>query len=86
MVDRPPTPSAEAQGTCSFCGRGYDSARIVITGQGDAAICDECVDQCLDVLVERGGYLAAFPRLRGIWWKLMLRFAPVIKDARAKGK
>ena len=38
---------------CSFCGKGVDDVRKLIAG-GDAAICDECVDACVDVLIREG--------------------------------
>jgi hypothetical protein len=38
---------------CSFCGKGRDDVRTIITAEA-AAICDECVDLCVELLVKQG--------------------------------
>ncbi|GHU85713.1 ATP-dependent Clp protease ATP-binding subunit ClpX [Spirochaetia bacterium] len=38
--------------TCSFCGKGADTARRLIAGPNDIFICDECVEVCRKILAE----------------------------------
>lgn len=35
--------------TCSFCGKGKDEVKKIITGP-KVCICDECVEVCNDIL------------------------------------
>jgi hypothetical protein len=49
---------------CSFCGKGRDDVRTVIAAPG-AAICDECVDACVEVLIRQGYGRRHFSR----WWR-----------------
>ena len=35
---------------CSFCGRSQDDVNILISGGGDAYICDDCVEYCEEIV------------------------------------
>lgn len=35
---------------CGFCGKGHRQVEQLIAGPGGAAICDECVDLCNEIL------------------------------------
>ena len=35
---------------CSFCGRSQDDVNILISGGGDAYICDDCVKYCEEIV------------------------------------
>ena len=37
---------------CSFCGKSPSDTSYMIAGR-DACICERCVKQCVDVIVER---------------------------------
>lgn len=37
---------------CSFCGKGQDQVRRLITGPKHVCICDECVSLCADIILE----------------------------------
>lgn len=37
---------------CSFCGKSQHDVRKMISGPNDVLICDECVDQCNDIILE----------------------------------
>lgn len=39
---------------CSFCGKQRKQVKHLTTGPGGVAICNECVDLCRNILVERG--------------------------------
>lgn len=38
---------------CSFCGKSSENVALIISGPGDAYICDECVDLCCEIIKER---------------------------------
>jgi hypothetical protein len=40
---------------CSFCGKGQDEVRILLTGRNDTYICDECVTIMANVINENAG-------------------------------
>jgi ClpX C4-type zinc finger len=40
---------------CSFCGKGQDEVRILLTGRNDTYICDECVTIMANVINEQAG-------------------------------
>lgn len=44
MADKDKTPS------CSFCGKSKEDVEKLIVGGDDTAICNECVDLCVDIL------------------------------------
>lgn len=39
---------------CSFCGKQYHQVKHLTAGPGGVSICNECVDLCRNILVERG--------------------------------
>ena len=39
--------------SCSFCGKRQDFVYAIICGKGEAAICDECVELCKQIVDER---------------------------------
>ena len=39
---------------CSFCGKQRQQIKHITAGLGGVAICNECVDLCQNILVERG--------------------------------
>jgi hypothetical protein len=47
-----PSAMGDPVDSCSFCGKSADEVRKLIHGTawGDAYICDECVDQCNDII------------------------------------
>jgi ClpX C4-type zinc finger len=61
-----PPPMTDEPIRCSFCEQASEAARIIVTSK-TAAICDNCIDRCLDLLIERNGYTVAFPRLHRLW-------------------
>ena len=48
---------------CSFCGKGKEFVKQIITGPNNTSICDECVDICKDILEEKKGVDAPAPIL-----------------------
>jgi ATP-dependent protease Clp ATPase subunit len=38
---------------CDFCGNNQHVAALLVRGIADAAICDECIDACSDIVAER---------------------------------
>lgn len=36
---------------CTFCGKSENQVRKLVTGSG-AAICDECIELCVDIISE----------------------------------
>ncbi|OXJ20139.1 ClpX C4-type zinc finger protein [Burkholderia sp. AU6039] len=38
---------------CDFCGNSQHVAALLVRGIGDAAICDECIDTCTEIVTER---------------------------------
>ena len=38
---------------CTFCGKSESQVRKLVTGSG-AAICDECIELCVDIISEDG--------------------------------
>jgi len=61
---KPPTPPATApkpttdsdKPSCSFCGKGPDDDKVstlIVSQVNPAAICNECVDLCVDVIAEQ---------------------------------
>lgn len=36
---------------CTFCGKSESQVRKLVTGSG-AAICDECIELCVDIISE----------------------------------
>ncbi|GHV83814.1 ATP-dependent Clp protease ATP-binding subunit ClpX [Spirochaetia bacterium] len=44
--------TSTSERTCSFCGKGGDTARRLIAGPVDIFICDECVEVCRRILNE----------------------------------
>ena len=39
--------------SCSFCGKRQDFVYAIICGKGEAAICDECVALCQQIVDEK---------------------------------
>lgn len=37
---------------CDFCRKTQDEVKKLIAGQNHAAICNECVDLCIEILCE----------------------------------
>ena len=57
---------------CSFCGKTQREVRTLIAGPA-TYICDECVDLCVDILVDGGYGRRHFLRwYRGTWWNRLL--------------
>ncbi len=46
----------ESQVKCSFCGRGQDQIRKLISGPNGIYICDECVETCKDIMDDNMGF------------------------------
>ena len=46
----------EYQVKCSFCGRGQDQIKKLISGPNGIYICDECVETCKDILDDNLGF------------------------------
>ena len=42
-----------AQCHCSFCGKADYEAEVMIAGPVRVFICDECVDQCREIVIKR---------------------------------
>ncbi len=42
----------ESKYRCSFCGKGQDQIRKMVSGPGGIFICDECIEACKDILDE----------------------------------
>lgn len=40
---------------CDFCGNSQHVAELLVRGIADAAICDECIDLCVEAVAERRG-------------------------------
>lgn len=40
--------------SCSFCGQERDKVKCLIAGGACSFICNECVQLCVDVLIESG--------------------------------
>lgn len=38
---------------CDFCGNSQHAAALLVRGIADAAICDECIDTCTEIVSER---------------------------------
>jgi ATP-dependent protease Clp ATPase subunit len=38
---------------CDFCGNSQHVARLLVRGIADAAICDECIATCGEIVAER---------------------------------
>jgi len=38
---------------CDFCGSSQHVAALLVRGIADAAICDECIDTCTEIVSER---------------------------------
>jgi ATP-dependent protease Clp ATPase subunit len=38
---------------CDFCGNSQHVAGLLVRGIADAAICDECIDICIEIVAER---------------------------------
>ncbi|MBN3785560.1 ClpX C4-type zinc finger protein [Burkholderia sp. Ac-20353] len=38
---------------CDFCGKSQHVAALLVRGIADAAICDECIDTCTEIVTER---------------------------------
>ena len=41
----------DAAPRCTFCGKSENQVRKLVTGSG-AAICDECIELCVDIISE----------------------------------
>jgi len=39
---------------CSFCGKQHHQVKHLTAGLGGVYICNECIDLCRNILVERG--------------------------------
>jgi ATP-dependent Clp protease ATP-binding subunit ClpX len=50
---------------CSFCGKGQDQVEQLVAGP-DVAICNECVDLCIEVIA---GMRARSPMPPGRPWR-----------------
>ncbi len=46
-------PKGDSAKRCSFCDKGEDAVKRLIDRPGHAAICDECVTQCMDIITEQ---------------------------------
>ena len=46
----------EYQVKCSFCGRGQDQIKKLISGPNGIYICDECVETCKDIMDDNLGF------------------------------
>ncbi|TDG02884.1 ClpX C4-type zinc finger protein [Paraburkholderia sp. CNPSo 3272] len=52
---------------CDFCGNSQHVAALLVRGIADAAICDECIDTCIEIVTERRGEQAERrPRIVGV--------------------
>ncbi|QMI49981.1 ClpX C4-type zinc finger protein [Burkholderia sp. MBR-1] len=40
---------------CDFCGNSQHVAALIVRGIADAAICEECIDTCIEIVAERRG-------------------------------
>jgi hypothetical protein len=38
---------------CDFCGNSEHVAALIVRGVADAAICDECIETCTEIVAER---------------------------------
>ncbi len=58
-----PKVSVDREPRCSFCGKRESEVERVIAGPSPNAICSECVELCLEILVEEreGGLSAVDP-------------------------
>jgi ATP-dependent protease Clp ATPase subunit len=49
---------------CDFCGNSEHVAKLLVRGIADAAICDECVATCGEIVAERcEQYIERTPRM-----------------------
>ena len=40
---------------CDFCGNSQHVVKVMVQGNEDAAICDECIDLCNEIVAEKRG-------------------------------
>ena len=46
----PEAPEAPELLRCSFCGQSQDDVNTLFAGSDNAAICNECVESCRDII------------------------------------
>ena len=41
---------------CSFCGKTQDEVGKLVAGPGGVCICDNCIELCLEIIEDGGGF------------------------------
>jgi ATP-dependent Clp protease ATP-binding subunit ClpX len=40
---------------CNFCAKNQHEIKLLIAGPGDIAICNECIDLCVEIVKDKSG-------------------------------
>jgi ClpX C4-type zinc finger/ParB-like nuclease domain len=65
---RKPKPAGKGDKlSCSFCDKGHDKVSALVVGDGGhVAICNECIDLCVDIIAKHAAKKAALPTVEGV--------------------